>query len=382
MAIPFASLVAEIEDLDPDSAGPAEFWEDVFVAGVWNGKAGQVLLDRRRSVEKGRPVAHQLIALVSQLSGSAGDFDEELVGRGADLYEQLTASGSQLDTVREAVLALARQERARLEDTGERVPIRITDSLTPELAAPVPIISVPFGDEEKFTYWLELGYVESLTACPERFRTNLRTAAGLIFYTFACRQVDSQARGRVESLRPVLSEIVAQVTGERLHGYWLIRRCRATAQPQDRRVLATALCYGLRSHIESVGKAAAAVGRGRATERPHHAPDATRHPDGPAPDGWLWWRGRPHKTTPTLSRLLEAVWSASSVETEEVVEKVWGDGEEVSDNAIKCAISRLNKVLAGCEIPWEYANRGGKIRRQDRTPSAGSKHDTQSQSGH
>lgn len=375
MTVPFASLVAEIERLDPDSAGPAEFWEDVFVAGVWNGKVGQALFDRRRRVEKGRPIAHQLIALASQLSGSAGDFNEEPVGHGADLYEQLTASGSQLDTVREAVLALARQERARLEDTGERVPIRITDSLTPELAAPGPIISVPFGDEERFTYWLELGYVESLTACPERFRMNLRTAAGLIFYTFACRHADPRARGRVESLRPVLSEIVAQVAGERLHGYWLIRRCRATAQPQDRRVLATALCYGLRSHIESVGKAATAVGWGCATERPHHAPDATPHPDGPDPNGWLWWRGRPHKMRPLLYRLIKAVWNESSVETEEVVEKAWVHGEEPSDNAIKVAINCLNNVLGECEIPWEYSNRGGKIRRQDRIPSAGSKHD-------
>ena len=363
------SLVAEIERLDPNSADLADhsqFWEDAYVAGMRNEGVAGDLLDQRRAVERRRPVAHRLIDLASQLPESAA--------RGADLYEQLTAPGGQLDTAREGILALARQERARLTSTGESVPVRITDSLTPELPAPDPI-SVPFGDEEMFTYWLSLGYVEALTVSPDRLRMNLRPAAERIFSTFAGRLVAPQARDQSEPLRPGLSGIVAQVTGERLHGCWLIRRCRATVRPEDRRTLATALCYGLRSHTESVGEAAAAVGWDCATEPSHHAPDAPTHPDGPDPNGWLWWRGQPHKMTLNLSSLIKAVWNESSVETEKVVEKAWGDGEEVSDNAIKCAIHRLNNFLAGCEIPWQYANRGGKIRRQDRIPSAGSKHD-------
>lgn len=369
MTVPLNSLVAEIENLDPDStgsAGQSQFWEDVYLAGTGNGKIAKDLLDLRRTIERRRPAAHRLVDLASQLPESAE--------RGADLYEQLTAPGGQLDTARKGINALAREERARLTNAGVQASVQITDSLIPELLVP-DSISVPSEDGEAFTYWLSLTYVEALTTNSDRLRTNLRPAAERIFSTLASPLAAPRVRSRFELLRPTLTGTVDQVAGERLHGHWLIRECRAAAQLEDRRRLATTLCYGLRSHIESVGEVAGAVAAAmdRHSENesppPHPAHEPSPHPDGPGPGGHLWWQGQRHEMPPLLYALCKVLWNEQDVQVEDTVAKVWGDESDKSDNSLKCALRRLNNFLAVRGVPWWYSNRGGSVRRKAR-PSA------------
>lgn len=81
--------------------------------------------------------------------------------------------------------------------------------------------------------------------------------------------------------------------------------------------------------------------------------------NGPHPPNQFVWNGETYDLAPIPWRLLIALWKHERRAVESVVSEVWGHDCDVSQAAIKSALTRLNQVLVDAGAPMSWGLRAG-----------------------
>jgi hypothetical protein len=87
------------------------------------------------------------------------------------------------------------------------------------------------------------------------------------------------------------------------------------------------------------------------------------HTDGPdRSTNTFWFRGKAYKIAQTPYEVLCYIWDKESVLIEEIDNEVWETSER-SDDRIKSALRRINRVLEEAEVPFVFTKNRDRIER-------------------
>jgi hypothetical protein len=115
--------------------------------------------------------------------------------------------------------------------------------------------------------------------------------------------------------------------------------------------------------------------RARFQQAAHHLDDLVRRQasqdekkspcNGPEPPDKVHYQGHTETLPPLPFRLVQYMWEkGQAVQSEEVVDHVWGHDSEATESAIKSAISVANACLVKLQVPWSLGRKGAYIQKK------------------